>query len=119
MINFLQKFNIFKISERKKRIIDSNYGRKEGWYIELEGRRIGEIINPEHVAEFWHQYELILFDHSLSNAVENYEFWENPSLKYFSKSLEKYCIYFPIIVYQSELSTSERKVVSARSLAIS
>ena len=110
---------MFRLFKRRKRIKASNYGRKEGWYIELEGRRIGEIINPERVAEFWHQYELILFDQSLSNTIENYKFWDNPSLRYFSKSLEEYCPHPSIIVYDKELSTLEKKVVRARSLGIS
>jgi len=110
---------MFKAFKRRKRVKASNYGRKEGWYIELEGGRIGEIINPERIAEFWHQYELILFDKSLSDAVENYEFWDNPSLMYFSKSLEEYCKHSSIIVYDNELSTPEKKVVKARLLGIS
>ena len=47
-----------KPMNRRLRIIETNYGRNCGWYVEVEGRKIARLSDPEFVDMFWDSYRL-------------------------------------------------------------
>lgn len=102
--------DLFK-SKRKRELHDSDFGRKDGWYVELNSIRIAELINPNHHEMFWVYYDLIILDSDLTCEIQNEDFWLNDSLRFFSKSLEEYANMKPLIVVDG-------KKLNVRALAI-
>ncbi len=54
-------FKLPAILNRKRRAAqESDFGRRFGWFIERDGKRIGELdfIRWDPAAQFWHEYRL-------------------------------------------------------------
>jgi hypothetical protein len=82
--------NLFKYYKRRKALKKSNFGRSEGWIVELNGKKIAEFINPLAYDHFAFVYELIVLDESLEKEMENYEFWDTTALRFISKAVNEY-----------------------------
>lgn len=41
---------------RASYLVRSDFGRVDGWYIELDGRVIGDLADPFWADQFWHSY---------------------------------------------------------------
>ncbi|MEZ4954773.1 MAG: hypothetical protein R2825_14495 [Saprospiraceae bacterium] len=80
-----------------KREQDSNFGRKDGWIIELNSKKIAELIDPIFEDMFWYSYEVKIIDSFYHKDLFTTEFWENDELKFLSVSLNEYCKNTPII----------------------
>jgi hypothetical protein len=44
--------------ERRLQIIESNYGREAGWFVEDNGRRIAQLTDPRFEDMFWYSYKI-------------------------------------------------------------
>jgi hypothetical protein len=44
---------------RRLRVIESNYGREYGRYVEHNGRQIAALTDPEWVDQFWFRYRVV------------------------------------------------------------
>ena len=81
---------------RKRELRKSNYGREYGWYLECEGKDVGELVNPEWVEMFWTSYEIISYDDSI---VYNKDLWTNCVFRYRNKKLNEYADYAFAAIY--------------------
>ena len=43
---------------RRSRIIETNYGRDCGWYVEVEGRKLAVLTDPQWDDMFWVSYRM-------------------------------------------------------------
>ncbi len=54
-------FNLWSIFNRRRRAAEeSDFGRRFGWFIERDGKRIGELeyLRRDEHSQFWHEYRL-------------------------------------------------------------
>lgn len=65
--------------KRRLQIWQSNYGRDDGWYVELEGVRVAELVDCQFVDMFWDCYRIIPLENELNVNDELFqrEFWDN------------------------------------------
>ena len=63
---------------RRRRLLETNYGRKCGWWIEVEGRRIARLEDPRFEDMFWDSYRLLpLTDHPEDRRLLHCkDFWD-------------------------------------------
>ena len=61
--------------DRARSLLRSNFGRNDGWYVELDGAVVGELEDPVWVDMFWHSYSLrcVAAEHRL--ALQEDELW--------------------------------------------
>ena len=45
--------------QRRLRIWQTNYGRDEGWHVELEGVRVAELVDCQFADHFWDSYQIV------------------------------------------------------------
>lgn len=76
----------------RKRIVESDYGRKFGWFVESEGRRLATLTEPEwdSVAQFWYVYKLT----PLTDSPEDHQrlasegFWQRTDIVYRNREFD-------------------------------
>lgn len=64
--------------ERKRQIIESDYGRTGGWYVEYNGRRIAVLSDPQYQDMFWVSYAIEPLtddDEERRQLLESEQFW--------------------------------------------
>lgn len=88
--------NIFK-SKRRKKLEQSDYGRVEGWEVELDSVKIARLVRPTNEDMFWYSYELDLINPLFKEEIYKAFFWEKGHLTFFSKALNEYCNNKPIV----------------------
>ena len=61
----------------KKRALASDCGRRFGWFIEKDEKRVGELeyIRWDSVAQFWHEYSVVWCDADESCIEGNPDAW--------------------------------------------
>lgn len=89
-------FNIFK-SKREKALEASDYGKKDGWYVELDDKKIVQLTNVRYGEMFWDAYDFTILDISKSNEIKDQDFWVNDKLKFYSIALKEYTDSEPIV----------------------
>ena len=76
---------IWRSIKRRLRILDSDRGRNYGWYVELDGRPIAILADPESVPnnESWHVYTVVptTADAEEIKALATDEFWYGDNLQ--------------------------------------
>jgi hypothetical protein len=63
-------------------ILESNYGRDGGWYVEDEGERVALLSEPEYHDMFWESYRIeVLSDDPVTRqaALTSVSFWQDRS----------------------------------------
>lgn len=67
-------------------IYRSDFGREYGWFVEWQGKRVAELIDPvwDWQSQFWHDYVLVPLTDEPAELAELYspEFWHRGSLIY-------------------------------------
>jgi hypothetical protein len=69
-------------------ILESNYGRDDGWYVEEEGERVAVLSEPEYHDMFWECYRIeVLTDNPVIRqaALTSLSFWQDRSLVFRSR----------------------------------
>src|SRR5437764_919614 len=70
-------------------IYRSDFGRKYGWFVEWQGRRVAELVDPvwDSGAQFWHDYRVVPMaaDRGERAALDTQEFWHRPGIVYVNR----------------------------------
>ncbi|WMX17274.1 hypothetical protein [Aureispira sp. CCB-E] len=104
-----------KSINRVQDLLNSNHGRKYGWFIELNDEIIGELKNPKYVDMFWEAYEIIPLNDKKETFVNSYFTWNNPKLKFKNKTMNEYALYaYPSMLLNPQ--NSMNGVVNMRGL---
>src|SRR4051794_8155398 len=81
MSQMLERF--VRWSERRLRIYESDFGRRFGWYLELDGERLAALTDPvwDGDGQFWHRYTMTpLGDLETARRLATPEFWYGGNL---------------------------------------
>lgn len=73
------------LSGRKKYLKKSDFGRINGWYVELGKERIAELVNPELRDQFWYAYDLLIYQNAKNKDLRCQIFWDNENIRFLSK----------------------------------
>lgn len=95
MLNLINK--LIQKRKRNKQLKETDYGRNKGWNIEIDGIKVGELINPKVRGQLRYEYELVLCKSNFIVEIRNNTFWERNDLMFFSKSMKEYAKYNPIV----------------------
>lgn len=91
--------------QRVRHLLNSNYGRKYGWLIELDGKIIGELKNPRYADMFWVSYDIVALKKGEECFVNARTTWDELELRFKNKVMNEYAIYaFPSIPPNTENS---------------
>lgn len=65
--------------QRRREIWESNYGRDEGWFVELDGVCVAELVDCQFVDHFWDSYRIVPIANELDIHDELFQrsFWDN------------------------------------------
>lgn len=63
--------------ERAQRLLNSGYGRNDGWDIELDGRVVGQLSDPRFEDMFWFSYAVTAENEGGGDAspIADYTLW--------------------------------------------
>lgn len=81
-MSFLQKVKL------RLRILETNYGRDGGWFVEYEGRRVALLTDPWFADMFWDSYHLTVLSDSPGEReaiLNSTAFWRESPLVYKSR----------------------------------
>lgn len=97
--------------KRAQDLLDSSYGRKYGWFIELDGRIIGELKNPKYADMFWVSYDIVALNNEEESFVNAHSTWDNPKLRIKNKVMNEYAIYASPSISPNSENSMQGKVV--------
>jgi hypothetical protein len=65
--------------KRRLRILETDYGREAGWFVELEGRAVAQLTEPRFEDMFWDSYRLepLTGDAELRRQILTKPFWDD------------------------------------------
>ncbi len=66
---------------RARFLVLSNFGRASGWYIELDGKRVGELVDPQWADMFWDSYTV----RAWSDVLRDDTLWNDCRLSFWSQ----------------------------------
>jgi hypothetical protein len=76
--------------KRIKELLLSNYGRYYGWFIELDGVVLGELIDYKFIDMFWDSYFVNIFNKDNASILQNESNWNECKFQYRNKIINKY-----------------------------
>lgn len=87
------RFALSDPDERRKRLrwFETNAGRKAGWYVELEGRRLASLVDPRFEDMFWDSYRLEVLTadpEERQHLLSSREWWLRTELTYRNKAFD-------------------------------
>lgn len=93
-MSYLLKFMKNIISRKRKsteeeELEKTNWGRDFGWYIEYEGKMIGELVDAKFEDMFWFTYKLIAYKEHES-LVLDFKNWDECKFRYLNKHYQQY-----------------------------
>jgi len=93
-VNWLQKFKkIFtdkvEKNEFHSELEQSDWGRNYGWFIELDGKKIGELVNAKYVSQFWVEYKIVAYT-GYENILFDHDKWAKCEFKFKNKHYPQY-----------------------------
>ncbi|BDS11383.1 hypothetical protein [Aureispira anguillae] len=100
-------------SERAALLAESNYARNFGWYIELNGEIIGELIKCRFEDMFWDSYEIIPQNTAAKKILFDSEKLLNSDFRFKNKRLNEYAPNAFLGGSQNLLLTKKRIIVRA------
>jgi hypothetical protein len=64
---------------RRLRILQTDYGRASGWYVERDGRRLAALTDAREEEMFWDSYRLVPLTDDVGEVAELYSdgFWDD------------------------------------------
>lgn len=60
---------------RARYLVESAFGRYDGWYVELDGDVVGELIDPQFADMFWVSYAVGIRDGRRSATLYDDKLW--------------------------------------------
>ena len=93
------------------RIIEADYGRKCGWYVEVDGRKIACLSDPQFDDMFWDSYQLEPLTEDLEERACLYaaEFWQSCKAVYRNREFNEAVINAFVGGSAAELETRLRE----------
>jgi len=90
-MNWIPKYIKTKIKNRKDNIElkKSNWGRSFGWYVELNGEKIGELSYNEFEDMFWVSYKIIPYQ-GYEKQILDFQNWQACRFKFLNKHYPQY-----------------------------
>lgn len=79
-----------KIKDLNKELKDSNYGREYGWWIELNGKVLGELVKVKQEDMFWDSYEIKSIKPEHVKQLFDSDLWDNHKFIFRNKKFNKY-----------------------------
>jgi hypothetical protein len=73
------------------RILQTNYGREAGWYVERDGKQLAQLTNPRWEDMFWYSYALVPLTEDIverERIVSDETWWHVPGLVFRSREFE-------------------------------
>ena len=61
---------------RARDLLASNYGRADGWYVELDDMRVGELTGVDSEDMFWDSYEVSTKTYDDGSQIHDDAFWQ-------------------------------------------
>ncbi|OEK08666.1 hypothetical protein A8C32_04240 [Flavivirga aquatica] len=87
-MRFLSKY--LKKFKDKKELKKSNFGRDYGWYIEYEGKIVGELVDWKFTDMFWCSYKVVSICNEWEHILFDEKLWQNCEFKFKNKKHDKY-----------------------------
>jgi len=76
-------------NEEEAELKKSNFGRDFGWFIELEDKVIGELVNNTYHEMFWVKYEIIAYE-GYEEMLFDFDKWAECKFKFRNKHYFQY-----------------------------
>lgn len=79
-----REYEILEIRpELRQQIVESDYGRRAGWILVLNGQPVATFTEPEFVEMFWVSYKLTMLvpDEKIEFKLLNREYWYEEAMK--------------------------------------
>lgn len=76
---------------RARKLAQSNYGRRFGWYVEHDGDVVGELTDPVSEDMFWDSYTLTVTPAS-EHLVLDPAMWNGWRFRFRNKVLDEYAV---------------------------
>lgn len=108
-------FEFFK-SRKISALKSTDFGRKNGWNVELNDQVIAKLKNPVFVDMFWYSYDLEIVEAAMSGQLADKFFWDRDGLRFYSLSLDRY--FENDVIIQVESGEDGRLTVLFRNLYI-
>jgi hypothetical protein len=72
------------LMNKRLRIIETDYGRESGWYVEVDGRKIARLVDPQWEEMFWDSYRLepLTEDSEERAMLYSADFWHSGKAVY-------------------------------------
>jgi hypothetical protein len=61
--------------DRARSLLRSNFGRRDGWFVEFRGAVVGELEEAERVEQFWDSYVVRCAPDSTDLLLRNDDLW--------------------------------------------
>jgi hypothetical protein len=65
----------------------SNYGRDYGWFIELDGERVGELVDVKWEDQFWFSYRVVPANAACEEILLQKDLWDRDRFRFTNKYL--------------------------------
>jgi hypothetical protein len=78
---------------RIQKLLESNYGRTYGWFVEFDGQCIGRLIEPVREDMFWDVYKLIPKDSQSEQVLHDPVNWEHCKFKFRNILMDEYAFH--------------------------
>lgn len=82
--NLVRRFQFYRALRK------SNYGRAYGWFIELDGQRVGELVDSHWEDMFWCSYQVIAVDGACKEILSQDDLWNDGRFRFKNKQLLVY-----------------------------
>src|SRR5262245_9053823 len=78
--------------ETRLRIVQSDYGRDFGWYVERDGQRLGVLSEPTFADMFWVRYRILPVrdDPEVEKLLFEEDYWVSPKYRFINREFSKY-----------------------------
>ncbi|MBX2840884.1 MAG: hypothetical protein KTR26_03885 [Flammeovirgaceae bacterium] len=87
---------------RYREFKNSNYGREDGWYIELKGEVLGELIECKWEDMFWDSYEIHSIAEDKEKSLFDTKLWDNNRFDFRNKKFNNYAKFaFPSGIHEN------------------
>lgn len=76
---------------RRLRILETNFGRDAGWFVEIDGRRVAALKSPQWYDMFWDSYEIEPLTEDAGERrriLTDIQWWDSDVLVYRSRDFD-------------------------------
>ena len=76
----------------RRLLIETNFGRKCGWYVEFNGQKVARLVDPQREEMFWDNYlvEPLTRDADMLSLLDSADFWLAGTIVYRNCAFEEW-----------------------------